>query len=197
VIRGIVFDLDGTLVDSRLDFDAMRCEMELQPTLPILEAVAGLPPARAERCREILERHEREGAERATALPGAMELLEILSCRGISCAIATRNSRQITELTLRRLGLPVAIALTRDDGPIKPDPWAIGQACARWGIAPREAVMVGDYRFDIECGRAAGSRTVLLTAPHDPETYPNREGADLLLGSLADYRVLLAWLDSL
>jgi beta-phosphoglucomutase-like phosphatase (HAD superfamily) len=55
-LRGLIFDLDGTLVDSRLDFEAMRREMELPAGTPILEALEDLPAHRAERCREILHR---------------------------------------------------------------------------------------------------------------------------------------------
>jgi HAD superfamily hydrolase (TIGR01549 family) len=197
VIRGVIFDLDGTLVDSRLDFDAMRREMELPPQMPILEALERLPAPHAQRCQEILHRHELAGAERAALLPGVAELIEVLNARGIRQAIVTRNSRQITDITLHRVRLPIELAVTRDDGPIKPDPWAILHVCAQWGIPPHEAAMIGDYKFDVECGRAAGSRTVLLTHPHDPETYPNVEQADLLLASLAEYFKLLAWLDSL
>jgi len=197
MIRGIIFDLDGTLVDSRLDFVAMREEMELPPDLPILEALARLPPRHAERCREILHRHELAGAERAVLLPGVAELLEVLRCRGIRQAIATRNSRHITSATLAKLGLIFDLVLTRDDGPVKPDPWPVLHACTSWESAPSEVVVVGDFRFDIESGRAAGSRTVLLTHPHDPQSYANAERADLLLVSLADHCRLLAWLESL
>jgi len=197
MIRGVILDLDGTLADSRLDFDAMRREMELPPGMPILEALVRLPPQEAERCDQILRRHELAGAERATVLPGAIELLQVLNSRRIHTAVATRNSRQITDRTLRRLGLAIQLSFTRDDGPIKPDPWAILQACNQWRIVPNEAVMVGDYRFDVECGRAAGCHTVILTHLHDPATYPNTEQADLLVGSLEEFPRLLAWLDSL
>jgi HAD superfamily hydrolase (TIGR01509 family) len=197
MIRGIVFDLDGTLVDSRLDFDAMRREMELPADLPILEALASLQPSHAARCRAILHRHELEGAERAASLPGARELLAILQSRGIRQAIATRNSRQITDATLMKLGLELEMVLTRDDGPVKPDPWPMLQACERWGLMPGEVVVVGDFRFDVESGRAAGCRTVLLTHPNEPASYANLEGADLLLRSLADHPRLLAWMESL
>lgn len=194
MIRGIVFDMDGTLVDSQLDFDAMRREMELPAELPILEAVTSLPAPHAERCQAILHRHELEGAERATLLPGVAELLAELQSLGIRTAIATRNSRSITAATQSKLNLAVDFALTRDDGPVKPDPWAVLHACQRWRLSPDEVVVIGDYKFDIECGRAASCRTVLLTHPHDPAAYPNEEQADLLLTSLAEYSRLLAWL---
>jgi HAD superfamily hydrolase (TIGR01509 family) len=194
VIRGIVFDMDGTLVDSQLDFDAMRREMELPAELPILEAVKSLPAKHAERCQAILHRHELEGAERATLLPGVAELLAELPARGIRTAIATRNSRSITAITQSKLRLAVDFALTRDDGPVKPDPWAVLHACQRWQLSPAEVVVIGDYKFDVECGRAAGCRTVLLTHPHDPAAYANHEQADLLLTSLAEFEQLLTWL---
>jgi HAD superfamily hydrolase (TIGR01509 family) len=189
--------MDGTLVDSRLDFDGMRREMELPDGMPILEAVANLASPFAERCREILHRHELAGAERATLLPGALDLTAILRARGIRQAIATRNSRHVTEATLRNVRLAIDLVLTRDDGPIKPDPWPILHTCRQWGLAPAEIAIVGDFRFDVECGQAAGCPTVLLTHPHPPHSYPNDERADLLLGSLAEYPRLLAWLEAL
>ncbi len=197
MIRGLIFDLDGTLVDSRLDFDAMRREMELPPNQPILESLARLEARHAARCQEILHRHELEGAERAVLLPGVREVVAELHARRIRQAVATRNSRYITETTLSRLDLPFDLVLTRDDGPVKPDPWPVHEASRRWSLATAEIVVVGDYRFDVECGRAAGSRTVLLTHPNDPRTYPNSEQADLVLGSLAEYTVLLDFLESL
>jgi HAD superfamily hydrolase (TIGR01549 family) len=197
VIAGIIFDLDGTLADTQLDFEAMRREMELPPGQPILEAISRLPPASAARCHEILHRHEREGVERATLLPGVSELFAILSRRGLRMAVATRNSRAIAAATLTKLGLTVELALTRDDGPVKPDPWAVLHVCEAWNMSPAEVVVIGDYRFDIESGQAAGARTVLLSHPHDPRHYPNHERADLVLGSLAEFPRLLAWLESL
>jgi len=195
VIRGIVFDMDGTLVDSQLDFDAMRREMELPAGLPILEALSRLPPQLAARCQSILDRHESDGHERATLLSGVEQLLGELHSRSIRVAIATRNSRAITAATLDKLGLSVDFALTRDDGPVKPDPWAVRHACERWELSVAEVAVIGDFKFDIECGRAAGCRTVLLTHPQDAATYANDEQADLLLTSLAEYERLLAWLD--
>ena len=129
--------------DIDIDFDAMRREMELPSNEPILESLAKLDAAHAARCHEILHRHELAGAERAVLLPGARELVAALHARGIRQAVATRNSRRITETTLLKLDLPFDLVLTRDDGPVKPDPWPVQEAARRWTISTAEIVVVG------------------------------------------------------
>lgn len=195
-IRGLIFDLDGTLVDSQLDFDLMRREMDLPPGR-ILESIAALPQERGRQCMEILKRHEVAGAERATLLPGVELLLQKAAQRSIPIGIVTRNSREISLAVLSRLQLTYDILLTRDDGPIKPDPWGVRQICERWNVPARQVVMIGDYMFDVLSGRGAGTRTVLLTHPVPPHEYPNEEQADLLLSSLAEHERLMEWLATL
>ena len=197
MLQGVIFDMDGTLIDSRLDFEAMRIEMGLTPELRILEAIALLPPERAAECHRILARHELEGAEQATLLPGARQVVETLHRWGVRIAIATRNSRLIFNRMLRDLDLHFELVLTRDDGPIKPDPWPVLHACKVWGIPPSTAVMIGDFHFDVESGRAAGAHTVILTHDVDPAQYANDEQADLVIRSLADTDRLLAWLQTI
>jgi len=195
-IRGLIFDLDGTLVDSQLDFDLMRQEMDLPPGR-ILESIAALPEQRARICMQILQRHEIEGAARATLLPGVDLLLRKAHECSIPVGIVTRNSREISLAVLSRLQIRHDVLLTRDDGPIKPDPWGVRQICERWNVPARQVVMIGDYMFDVLAGRGAGTRTVLLTHPVPPHEYPNEEQADLLLSSLTEHERLMEWLATL
>lgn len=191
-LRGIIFDLDGTLVDSRLDFDQMRAEMDLPPGLPVLEAIEQMAEPRASECREILARHEWAGVERATAMPGVIELLEQLHALQLRLAVLTRNSRAIADATLQRCGLRFDEVIGREDAPAKPDPTAILQLCKRWQLAVTEVAIVGDYRFDLEAGRRAGSRTVLYTAGEDLRHLDWAGLADVHLACFTEPSVLLA-----
>jgi HAD superfamily hydrolase (TIGR01509 family) len=168
--QGMIFDLDGTLVDSALDFDAMRQDMGLLPGLPILEALAGVPEgAEKTRMLAVLAEHEAAGAERATLFPGVRAALDLLQTQGVPTGILTRNSRGTTERVLQRLDLQFDAVLTREDAPPKPDPTGLLLICERWQLAPAAVTFCGDYRFDLEAGRRAGMRTVLYAPQELPD----------------------------
>jgi len=195
-IRGLIFDLDGTLVDSRLDFNAMRQEMGLPDGAPVLETIQQLADHDAQRCWKILERHEAAGAEGATLIPGVAEFLTRSHRADFRQAVLTRNGRQFAERTLARLNLRFEQVMTRDDGPIKPDPAAIWEICENWNLAPAECVIIGDYRFDLEAGQAAGTRTVLYTEEGRLRDRPWAKLADFWLDSFTQVEELWAWLDN-
>jgi HAD superfamily hydrolase (TIGR01509 family) len=190
----VIFDLDGTLVDSGLDFDSMRSEMGLAAGHPILEALALLGGETAARGWAILARHERAGVERAELMPGVREFLQALDARGLRRAVVTRNSRELARATLDRFALDFEVVHGREDGPVKPDPAAIRSIAASWQLSPAQVAMVGDYRFDLESGRAAGARTVLYTAGRPAAEFDYLHLADRLLTSFEQPGEILAWL---
>jgi len=191
--RGIIFDLDGTLVDSQLDFDQMRREMGIPAGHTILEALEQVPPDEAERMWRIVAEHELRGVARATVLPGVREFLHELTQRGIRRGVLTRNSRASALATLSRLELEVETVIAREDGPVKPDPAGVERICRAWQLEPRHCIMVGDYRFDIEAGRQAGTRTILFTGASDRHGMLPGESADLVLASFSEPEIFWQW----
>lgn len=158
----VVFDLDGTLVDSRLDFDLIRNEMGITDRTPILEALDRMTDKEhRKRCWQILLRHEREAAELATPMPEVEEFLQRLSERGIPLGVLSRNSRKSAEKMLELFEATFSVVVTRDDAPHKPAPDGLLLICERWKLPPSEVLLVGDFWIDIKTGEIAGTRTTM------------------------------------
>ncbi len=194
IIRHVIYDLDGTLVDSALDFDLMRREMNLSAGVPILETLATLDPSEARRCWDIVERHELAGAQRAALFPGVLEFLAALAEFGVCQAVLTRNSRAVAQTMLRLIPFPFDVIATRDDGPAKPDPQAVGRICEVWGISPSATAIVGDSRFDMETGRRAGAWNVLYTRNRPVTELVHAREAHYILDTFEDVESFVAWL---
>lgn len=174
----IIWDLDGTLVDSRTDIatSANGALREIgRRSLP-LATVAGyvgdgigalierLTPggdaAERERCRVAFERLYAEGCCRETAAyPGIVEALERLRGDGHVHAVATNKTLAYTTPILAHCGIAGYFAGVRGgDGRRKPDPWQLLDLGRELGQPP--AWMVGDHHTDIRAGRAAGARVL-------------------------------------
>ena len=185
--RAVIFDLDGTLADSLLDFDAIREEIGLQPGLPILEQLADATPAELERAEAIMRRHERAAIAGATLTDGCADLLGHLAGLQIPIGILTRNIREVVTHFARAFDFRFQAVYTREDGPPKPSPVGVLALCEKLGAPPSETLTVGDYKFDVLAGRRAGCRTVLLRAePLAPADHEDWGAPDLVVASLRE-----------
>ena len=165
-LRAILFDLDGTLTEPALDFDSIRREAGAPDGVPVLEYIEGLDEAGASRVTAILERHEKEAARRSRLNAGAGEILALVADLGLRVAIITRNSRRSVEAFLARHGMAVDAVVAREDASPKPSPEPVRVACRAIGVSPEETIMVGDYLFDMQSGRAAGAKTAHVAGAH-------------------------------
>lgn len=170
--RHWVFDMDGTLTLAVHDFSAIKRMLGIPQDDDILHHLAALPSEEAAQKHAWLLEHERELALVSRPAPGAIELVRALCERGCQLGILTRNAHELALLTLQAIGLDdcfsIADILGRDEAPPKPHPGGLLHLAERWAVTPQELVMVGDYRFDLECAQAAGARGVLVNLPDNP-----------------------------
>ena len=161
-----VFDMDGTLTVAVHDFAAIRDALGLPQGRPILEQLAELPDDEAERLRERLDVIEKDLVDKASAQTGAPELLALLAERGAKMGILTRNSHENALLTLEVCGMSEYFdtddVLGRESCEVKPSADGIHKLLDGWGANAGDAVMVGDFLFDLVAGREAGTTTVYL-----------------------------------
>lgn len=170
MIKAVAFDLDGTITKPFLNFPRIRQEIGAPMGRDsLLVLIAAMPEPERARANAILARHEEDAAKNAELNDGVIELLRYVKSRGLKSAVVTRNSGRSTEFVLEKLGLFFDRVITRDSGfPLKPDPAALFALAAEFGVSPREVLMVGDFRYDVECGKAAGSPTCLVTNGRAP-----------------------------
>ena len=159
-----VFDLDGTLTKAQHDFAAIRKDLGIHARASILEALEAMPEPERQQKRERLDQMEAKLAHHARAADGAVELLEYLRARACRLSILTRNTKANAHVALEVTGLAKffepSMVLGRDEAKPKPDPSGILHILKAWGCQPAQAVMVGDYVYDLKAGRNAGTLTV-------------------------------------
>jgi phosphoglycolate phosphatase len=172
----------------------MREEIGLPRGAPILETLAEAPPDQAARGWKVVEQHELAGAERAVRFAGAAEFVQTLAERGVRQAVLTRNSRLVAEKMLRLLPRVFERVVTREEGPVKPNPEAVWRICEQWGADVRRTALVGDSRFDVETGRRAGTLNVLFRRGRDLRRLEFAPLADHVLDSFANPEGFLQWL---
>ena len=160
-LEAVVFDMDGTLVDSRYDWSDIRQRLGVAGA-SIIDDLNGLPdPHRSRRWAE-LEDIERRASDGAILKDGAPEILALLAARDVATALVTNNSQGNTQRLLDRFGLRFDVVLTRDSGLWKPSGAPVTEAMRRLGASPRACLAVGDSRYDAEAGQEAGCGTVCL-----------------------------------
>lgn len=182
-ILGVVFDMDGTLVASDLDFQSIRAEARVPNETPILEYLDSAEDPDRERARQVLLEHEERAARTCRLFPGVPGVLNALRRSGYRLALLTRNSRDSVDRVLGRFGLRFDVSLSREEATPKPSPRPVLKIADRLGVSPAALLVVGDYLFDVQAGRAAGARTALLRSER---TAPFLHRADLVLDALTE-----------
>lgn len=180
-----IFDLDGTLTIPVHDFAHMRTELGMQPGVDILQTLAATKGEHKKRLTAHLDELEAFYAGQAQAAQGVEMLISRLAEKGCQIGIFTRNTKEMAILSLEAIGVGhyfnSETIIGRDEAPHKPDPQGLLAILQHWQKNVEDSVMVGDFKFDLEAGRAAGSATVHIAK--DEQRWPQL--TDFCYSSLA------------
>ena len=195
-ISAVLFDFDGTLTKpDALDFSIIKKALACPKEIPVLEFIQSIPdPGKRAEAFEELNRFEREGAANSEPNPGAEDLIRLIASKGLPLGLITRNSLDSVREALKNFdGISLGdfdVVVTRDDPVLpKPDPQGILLAARRLDVEPRHILMVGDFVFDMDAGRSAGTLTALLDV--NPRMDKDNLTCDFIIPSLADMEPLL------
>lgn len=207
-IQGVLFDLDGTLLDSATDLHialTMQCE-EMQVPVPPFEMVREVVSRGSRailRCAfpdfgdealiallpRYLELYQAVMAEHTHPFEGIDELLALLEAQGIAWGIVTNKPGFLTDDLVKRIGWAdrVVAVVSGDTLPVKkPDPAPVLLACERGRLDPTRCLFVGDDRRDVLAGGAAGAYTVAVQWGYLDGGDPGQWGADLVIDHPAE-----------
>jgi HAD superfamily hydrolase (TIGR01549 family) len=167
-VKGIIFDLDDTLVHANLDFVAIKQAVGCDPEHDILTHIKGITceAARAEAENTVLG-FELADAQTSRLIPGALSFIQRAKQKGIPLAIVTRNCKPATLLKLKQNNIPIETVITRDDAKPKPHPEALLKVADSWQRHSRmntlDIAYIGDYKYDIEAAHNANMQAWLYT----------------------------------
>ncbi len=202
----VIFDLDGTLVHSAIDFSRLRAAamklasaagfpietLDGQDAMRVVYAVCGWLPERREqefrdRAFAEFEAIEREYCLEVVAREGAKDLVDALRSMNIAVGVATRNSGALATKMLVGARIAVDCVVAREHvGRVKPDPehyWSITSQLDR----PRQGVcVIGDHPMDVRGGRNINASTIGVLPPGRDEFHFATCPPDLVVAELTE-----------
>jgi 2-phosphoglycolate phosphatase len=214
-VRAVLFDLDGTLLDSAPDLAAAADQLRVRggfPSLPLghyrahagagargmLRVALDIGPEHASFDRHkaaFFALYEQSLTERTVAFDGVDAMLATLSASGLAWGVVTNKAERFTLPLTGAMPMFVGAAamVCGDTTPhAKPHPAPVLEAARRAGFAPTDCIYVGDDLRDIQAGKAAGMRTVAACYGYlGPGADVNTWGADAQVNSPLELLKLL------
>lgn len=215
-IKGIVFDLDSTLVDSHVDFAKMKQKIiryleenghpkdtlspTAQTTVQIMEeaeknwALQGKTEMQKQRMRdkitEYMDQGELEAIETLTEIPGAKQAVAQLKAQGYQLAILTRSHNLYAVRALEKTDMThlFSLILGRGETP-QPKPYkeALEHTVKLMGLGIEEVVMIGDHQIDRDSATNSGCSFIGVATGHRGlKSWADEKPPEVLLGSVAE-----------
>jgi phosphoglycolate phosphatase len=207
-LRALLFDLDGTLIDSQDDIaasaNALRVSQGLEPLpLAVVASYIGdgvealvrkllgpdFEPRIAELSGEFKSHYFDNCVVKTRLYHGVEPTLRLLASRGYKMAVVTNKPERISARILGLLGVGPLFGSVIGGNSCenkKPHPQPLLEACKRLGAAPQQSCMIGDSRVDIEAAANAGMPSLGILGGIGDEALLKAAGPSLLLGTFED-----------
>jgi len=167
IIKGVIFDMDGTIVDAPYDWKKIKSDLVNQDT-PILSFLKSLKEPERSAKWKILEKYEDEATKKAVLKEGIPDLLDFLTEKGVRNVLVTNNSRRNVTFLLNKFKLRFDCVISRESGLWKPSGAPFIAVMERLKLRREECCVIGDSHFDIKAAvEAKISKIFILNRDRD------------------------------
>ena len=213
-VKGVIFDLDGTLTFFKIDFLAARREVikklhtfgipkdlisinqRIMETIGIVENYfrdvmkeSEKIPDIKQKIEDIIIKYEMDGAKKTNLIPGAEELLNTLKRQDYKLGLFTLENRQVTQFILERFSIDTFFnsIITRDDVTnLKPHPDHLREVLLHLGMSSDEIIVVGDNPIDLECAKQINAIAIARLTDRHKKAELLEAGADYIIENLLE-----------
>jgi len=154
MIKLAIFDMDGTVFESHLDWLKIREELEIERGGNILKEIYRENCVDRNRL-EILENYEKENTLRTRPIRGISDFLLYLKDSNAAVVLVTNNNRENTYFLLKKFNLSFDLVITREMKLWKPEPDAFLYVMGKYRCKPEETIAIGDSHYDVWASRRA------------------------------------------
>lgn len=209
-ITCVVFDLDGTLIQSHLTIYKAAIETFSRLNIPVSFSEEDLNQYIGGHFKTIFSNLQIDVPdlnefisiykniyfdfiEESKIYPGTIELLEFLKLKNISIALLTTKAQDQADLIIDHFNLRkyfISVMGRREGLPVKPSPEPLISICNELGTEPEHTLMIGDSEYDIRCGKNAGAITCGVTFGYRELEMLKLENPDFIVSSMNELQKL-------
>jgi len=161
MIKLAIFDMDGTVFESYLDWRQIRVELNIAEGESILETI--FRDNQVDHTRlAILENHEQENTLKTIPIKGITHFLRFLYTNHVTSALVTNNNQKNSEYLLKKYNLGFDLVMTRESRLWKPSPGPFLSVMNRFACGEDETISIGDSHYDLLASRKAGIGNIFL-----------------------------------
>ena len=170
-IKGIIFDLDGTIVDVSYDWVQIKNDLETGGK-PVLSFIQNLPEPEKTKKMKQLEQIEDKATKKASLKDGIKELFDFLEKMNLKKALVTNNSKRNVDFIIKKYRISFDLVMTRESGLWKPSGEAFLSVLERWKFHKNDCCVVGDSMFDVVAARDAAINRVIILSEDRNHSFP-------------------------
>lgn len=156
-----IFDMDGTIFESYLDWENIRKQLKIPDGSNILNEIYSGNKIDTQKLK-ILEEYERDNTLLTKPIEGIFEFITFLKAQNIKTVLLTNNNLENTFYLLTKFKLEFNLVITREMKFWKPEPSGFIYAIHYFRCFPDEVISIGDSIYDIQASKEAGIKNIFI-----------------------------------